>query len=127
MDRAKRAVALAAVLTAFSLWLKHVSGQSPLPVTSDIQRVALFEGAGLIVGDGRTLDNSAFIVENKRFTRVGKKGELQLPRGAVRIDLTGKTVIPALIDLHAHPGYLKGATYAAQNYTRDNMIDHLNR
>jgi len=127
MHRAKRAIALAGVLTAFSLGLKDVSGQSSLPVTSDTQRAALFEGARLIVGDGRLLEDSAFIVENKRFTRIGKKGELELPRGGVQIDLTGKTVMPALVDLHAHPGYLNGAAYAAENYTRGNIIDHLNR
>ena len=88
----------------------------------------LFEGARLIAGDGRTpIENSAILVENDSFTRVAKKGEIPLPRGAARVDLTGKTIIPGLISLHAHVGYLKGVTFAADNYTRDNILDHLNR
>ncbi len=88
----------------------------------------VFEGARLITGDGRApIDNSAVLVENDTVTRVARKGEIPLPRGAVRVDLTGKTVMPGIVLLHGHVGYLKGATFAAQNYTRENLIDHLNR
>jgi imidazolonepropionase-like amidohydrolase len=45
----------------------------------------------------------------------------------VRVDLTGKTVMPALIELHAHPGYWKGTSNLVENYTRENIIDHLQR
>ena len=67
--------------------------------------IVLFEGARLIAGDGSApLEDSAFLVENNRFTRVGRRGTVQPPSGAARVDLTGKTVIPALIDAHAHIG-----------------------
>ena len=63
----------------------------------------LYEGARLIVGDGRApVDDSAFIVENNRFTQVGRRGQLKVPAGAARVDLTGKTVMPAIIDTHTH-------------------------
>src|ERR1700692_2451903 len=66
----------------------------------------LFEGARLIVGDGRApIENSAFIVEKNRMARVGRKGEVQPPAGSIRVDLTGKTVMPALIDIHNHLGW----------------------
>ena len=56
-----------------------------------------FEGARLIVGDGSApIESSAFLVEGDSFTWVGKKGERQPAPGAVRVDLTGKTVIPGL-------------------------------
>src|SRR4051812_6556679 len=64
-----------------------------------------FEGGRLIVGDGSApIENSAFLVEGDSFTWVGRKGERQPPAGAVRIDLTGKTVMPSLIDGHNHIG-----------------------
>jgi hypothetical protein len=41
----------------------------------------LFEGARLIVGDGSApLENSAVLVENGRFTRIGKMGEVDASR-----------------------------------------------
>lgn len=90
--------------------------------------VTLFEGARLIVGDGTPpIENSAFIVQDDHFTRVGGKGELPAPAGARRIDLTGKTVMPALIDAHVHLGYRKGLSFTAENYTRDTILDTLDR
>lgn len=65
--------------------------------------VTVFEGARLIVGDGGApIENAAFIVDGTRFVRVGRAGQLQVPAGAARVNLTGKTVIPALIDTHTH-------------------------
>src|SRR5271169_1617688 len=80
-------------------------------------QTALFEGARLINGEGGApIENAAFIVEGGRFTAVGRSGELALPAGAARIDLTGKTVIPALIDAHVHMGYRKGLSFGPDNY-----------
>src|ERR1700752_269642 len=101
--------------------------ESPAPAAS---AVAVFEGARLITGDGGApVENSAFIVENNRFTAVGRKGELTVPPGATRIDLTGKTVMPAIIDAHGHLGFLDMAngTMSKTNFTRENNIDHLQR
>jgi imidazolonepropionase-like amidohydrolase len=90
----------------------------------------LFEGARLIPGDGSApIESSAFLVENNKFTRIGRKGELRPPSGAVRVDLTGKTVMPALIDAHTHLGWAVISTgrIGAETYTRDNLVDHLRR
>ena len=68
-------------------------------------RTTIFEGARLITGDGRApIENSAFVVQNDQFTRVGRRGEIDAP-DAVRVDLTGKTVMPAKVDTHGHLGY----------------------
>ncbi len=94
------------------------------------RRAVLFEGARLIAGDGLPpIENSAFLVEDSRFTRVGRKGEIPLPASATRVDLTGKTVIPALIDIHNHLGWTDQRTNVAtkQSYNRDLVIDHLQR
>jgi hypothetical protein len=37
--------------------------------------VTVFEGARLISGDGNTIENSAFIVENNRFVSVGRRSD----------------------------------------------------
>ena len=90
----------------------------------------LFEGARLIVGDGSApIENSAFLVQGDTITWVGKKGERQPPAGAARVDLTGKTVMPSLIDGHNHTGLVneRDGSNSKANYTRDNLIDQLER
>jgi imidazolonepropionase-like amidohydrolase len=88
----------------------------------------LFEGARLIDGTGRApVEKSAILVEKGTISRVGTIGQIPLPRGGTRIELTGKTVIPGLVLLHGHVGYLSGTTFSADNYTRDTIVDHLNR
>jgi imidazolonepropionase-like amidohydrolase len=94
-----------------------------------IAQVTVFEGARLITGDGAVIENSAFIVQSNQFTAAGRRGQLQIPPGATRIDLTGKTVMPTKVDLHGHLGYQRAAdgTMAKEYFTRENLIDHLER
>jgi len=88
----------------------------------------IYEGARLIAGDGSApIENSAFVVDGDRIAAVGRKGALQSPAGARRVDLTGKTVMPALVDAHVHLGYRSGTTFTAANYTRENLLDTLDR
>src|SRR5437016_8656372 len=91
---------------------------SSTPSTVGAQRgttVTVFEGARLITGDGSApIMDSAFVVDNGRFTAVGRKGQITVPAGAARVDLTGKTVIPAIIDAHKHLAV-----------TRDALVDQL--
>ena len=92
-------------------------------------QTTIYEGARLIVGDGTTIENSAFVVQGNQFTQVGQRGQVQAPAGATRVDLAGKTVMPTLVDLHGHYGYqnLAQGTMSKDNFTRANLIDHLQR
>src|SRR3989454_1906178 len=67
------------------------------------------------------------LVENGTITKIGPKGSVDVPRGAVRVDLGGKTVMPALINTHGHPGFQRGLTYRADNFTRDTIMEDMNR
>jgi imidazolonepropionase-like amidohydrolase len=99
----------AAALSLVSLAVA-VAGQAPATVT-------LFEGARIIVGDGRAaIENASFVVEGARFAQVGPGGEVRAPAGAARVSLAGKTVIPAIVDTHTH-----------LSQTREALTDDLRR
>jgi imidazolonepropionase-like amidohydrolase len=101
---------------------------STTPASPQQSTAVVFEGARLILGDERApIDNAAFIVDNGMFTYVGPAGTVQVPEGTTRVNLAGKTVMPALIDAHGHMGYRRGASFRVDNYTRENLIDHLQR
>ena len=76
--------------------------------------ITLYDGARLIAGDGRApIERAAILVENGTIRRVGRSGDIRAPSGAARVDLAGKTIIPGLVSLHGHVGYLKGLTFSA--------------
>jgi len=80
------------------------------------------------VGDGSApVENAAIVVVGDRIAAIGRRGEVAAPAGAVRVDVTGKTIMPALIDDHVHMGYRRGTSFTADNYTRDNLLDMLDR
>jgi imidazolonepropionase-like amidohydrolase len=67
------------------------------------QTVTVFEGARLIVGDGSApLENATLVVDGARIGAAGKSADVRVPTDARRVSLTGKTVMPALIDTHVH-------------------------
>jgi imidazolonepropionase-like amidohydrolase len=105
-----------------------ITGASAITLAQTARPVAtLFESARIITGDGRTIANGALLVEGDTIARVGKNGAIAAPKGSARVDLTGKTIMPGMVLAHGHIGYLRGTTFARENYTRTNLIDHLNR
>lgn len=122
----RHGILLACLISSLAFSSPTSSNQAPIAASGNAP--VLFEGARLIVGDAsRPIENSAFIVEGGKIGRVGRKGEIELPAGAVRVDLAGKTVIPTLISTHVHIGLLDGVDFGPQNYKRDVLIDHLKR
>jgi len=74
---------------------------SPPPEAAS--NAVVFEGSRLIVGDGSApIENAVFVVEDGKLVEVGAASEVEPPAGAARVDLTGMTVIPAIIDTHTH-------------------------
>ena len=65
-------------------------------------KVTVFEGARVIVGDGRTMENATIVVQGDRITQAGAASTIKVPAGATRVSLTGKTVMPAIVDSHVH-------------------------
>jgi imidazolonepropionase-like amidohydrolase len=109
----------------FALLLASCSSPAPEPGSP-----VLYEGARLIAGDGSApIEDSAFVVEKGEFRAVGKRGSVDAPAGAAHVDLKGKTVIPALIDAHAHLGWtlLKENRTDTNTYSKENLTDHLRR
>ena len=67
--------------------------------------IVAFTGARIVTmanKSGGIIDNGVVLVENDRIKAVGRAGELAIPAGAKSVDVTGKTIIPGLVDAHAH-------------------------
>lgn len=56
-----------------------------------------------MVGDnGGIIDDGVIVIQGNRIAAVGQRGEVNIPAGAATVDVTGKTIIPGLVDAHAH-------------------------
>jgi len=82
-----------ALLVASAWWIVTVA-QAP---------VTVFEGARVIVGDGRApIENATIVVNGAKIAQVGRASDVKAPAGATRVSLTGKTVMPTIVDTHVH-------------------------
>ena len=60
-------------------------------------------GARVITMEGdEVIENADLVVENNRIAAAGKWGTVEIPDGAETIDVSGHTIIPGLVDTHAH-------------------------
>jgi imidazolonepropionase-like amidohydrolase len=87
-----RRVNAAALAAGFSIFVGFA-------VPAHAQTTA-YEGARLIVGDGSVIENGTLVVQGDKIVAAGAGA--QVPAGANRVSLAGKTVMPMIIDTHVH-------------------------
>jgi imidazolonepropionase-like amidohydrolase len=113
-----RYTSLAALLLASHVGAQDIPVTSPSPAATRAASIA-FTGATIIDGTGRApVANAVILVTDGRITAVGPAAQVTIPAGAERVALTGKFIIPGLINSHGHvntPDDLK--TYAVYGVT----------
>jgi imidazolonepropionase-like amidohydrolase len=102
------------VLGCAALWAPALVAQHERPeappwnaATMDMQAPP---AAGVVVRAGRMFDpksgtnllNQVIVIKGDRIVDVGPDGKVQIPQGAMTIDLSRATVLPGLIDHHVH-------------------------
>ena len=119
MHRPKMKLRAAGVVCALSLIGLALVAACSAPETDQdpaLANVTVFAGARVLVGDGGVIENATLVVDDDRLVAVGQSDAVEVPAGAARVDLTGRTVMPALIDTHVHLGT-----------TREELVEDLQR
>ncbi len=87
-------------------------------------QVTVLQNVTLIDGTGRQpFTNVSIVIAGGRIREIG--GNVKAPAGANVVNLAGKTVMPGIINLHAHVGVTKGLAQAKENFTPDNIESQL--
>jgi imidazolonepropionase-like amidohydrolase len=77
-----------------------------MPVRADVPQgqVALVGAKVITMADqaGGVIEDGVVLIDGNRIRAVGRRGQVAIPAGAQTIDVSGKTIIPGLIDAHAH-------------------------
>ena len=90
---------LAAVLLGTLVGVAGFSYQSSLAQAPAVA----FTGARVIDGTGAApIEQATIVVANGRIESVGAAAAAKIPAGATRVDMTGKTIVPGLINAHGH-------------------------
>lgn len=88
-----------------AVWLAGMlaaAGASPQPALAQEQTVAL-TGARVVDGTGAApIEAATVLMADGRIQAVGAASDVSVPAGATRVDVSGKTIIPGLINAHAH-------------------------
>ena len=82
--------------------------------------IALVGGRVVTMRDAQNtrevIEDGVVVVEGNRIAAVGARGEVDVPAGAKVVDVSGKTVIPGLIDVHAHGAMARSEITPEQNW-----------
>lgn len=101
-------------------------GAMLLAATTSAAEVLVLRDFTLIDGRGGPPQaDAAMVVEDGRITFVGPASEVEVPENAEVVDLSGRFVMPGLINLHGHLGNVVGLTQDPSNFTRDNVQKQL--
>ena len=87
----------------------------------------VFNNARIIVGDGAVIERGALLIRGGVILAVGPAAGIDIPDSAISHDLSGKTIMPALVNTHAHLGWEAYGDWGSQFFTEENLTDHLYR
>lgn len=96
------AIRLAVICASALLSLTSSTFQSSRAQIPSGMTIALI-GGRVIDGTGRApLDQADLVITDGRIAAIGASGLVKIPAGAVRVDMSGKTILPGLINAHGH-------------------------
>lgn len=112
--RIQRPMRLASLLS-FALAASSIAAQSV--GTTVLQHVRLIDGNG-----GAPLADATIVVEGRTIVAVNPA---KVPAGATVLDLSGRTVMPALMSNHSHLGQTEDGKGGVGFFTRENVTNQL--
>ncbi|MDA2924614.1 amidohydrolase family protein [Acidobacteria bacterium AH-259-L09] len=78
----------------------------------------VLRGSRLITMRGdEVIDNGEVVVTDNRVVAVGRRGSVVIPRGAKILDLSGTTIMPGIVDVHAHWFEIRRGVLDMQNWS----------
>jgi imidazolonepropionase-like amidohydrolase len=88
---------LAAVVPVCFAFLPAGADQPAEPTT-------VFKGARILTAVGGPIADGVLVIRGKKIAAVGRAADIAVSEGATVVDVSGKVIIPGLVDTHSHLG-----------------------
>lgn len=114
----RKAIRTGAVFLGICIFLCLTSAAAQAQVTV-LQHITLIDGNG-----GEPRHDAALVIEGERIRAI-TNASAPAPAGATVVDLSGKTIMPEIVNAHGHLGLLKGTVVASANYSEASVEQQL--
>ena len=95
---------------------------------SSLSQMTILQHVNVIDGTGRPVKPNQFVtITGDKITVIGNQLNNVSAANAIRIDMTGKYIMPTIINTHGHLGNLKDTLSSPANYTAANVRNQLLR
>ncbi|TVQ08779.1 MAG: amidohydrolase [Balneolaceae bacterium] len=87
------------------------------------QDVKVFTGATIYPVSGDPIENGVLVIRGDKIEAVGAAGDVRIPRNAKQVDVSGKVIIPGLVDTHSHIGGGDGGDRSSATHPDVRILD----
>ncbi|MEM7232985.1 MAG: amidohydrolase, partial [Planctomycetota bacterium] len=85
-------------------------------------RIALVGARIITMRKSEIIENGVVLIRGNRIAAVGKKDNVTIPPGTKVIDATGTTILPGLVDVHAHGSQGTNEIIPQQNWISHSVL-----
>ncbi|HVF67893.1 MAG TPA: hypothetical protein VM914_09530, partial [Pyrinomonadaceae bacterium] len=90
------------------------------------QRTVAYTGATVVNATGQTVNDGVLVVRGGKILAVGPRSSTRVPEGAQVVDVSGKVIMPGIVDTHSHIGGAAGADGSAPIQPDVRILDAVN-
>lgn len=83
----------------------------------------VFRGATIYPIAGAPIEDGVLVAEGETILAVGAAGDVDVPSGATEHDVTGKVIMPGLVDTHSHVGSVEGGDRSSALHPEVRALD----
>lgn len=96
------------------------------PTRAQGERAVAYTGATVLNATGQAINDGVLVVRAGKIVAVGPRSSTRVPEGAQVVDVSGKVIMPGIVDTHSHIGGGAGADGSAPIQPDVRILDAVN-